>query len=55
MCNCAKVTFYEIEFKLVGMKAVPTHKNCGGYLNDDQFGQFEKELNKYWGFEEKAF
>ncbi len=50
MCNCPKVTFFEVDFKLHGMKVVPTHKNCGGSLNDDQFSQFEKDLNKYWGF-----
>lgn len=53
MCNCPKVTFYEVEFKLVGMNVVPNHKNCGDFLNDDQFSSFEKELRKYWGFEEK--
>lgn len=53
MCNCPKVTFYEVEFKLTGLKVVPTHKNCGDSLNDDQFNSFEKELVKYWGFEQK--
>ena len=53
MCNCPKVTFYEVEFKLVGMKVIATHKNCGDFLNEDQFSQFEKELTKYWGFAEK--
>ena len=53
MCNCPKVHFYEVDFKLAGMKAIPTHKNCGDSLNDDQFSKFEKELVKYWGFEEK--
>ena len=53
MCNCPKVTFYEVEFKLVGMKVVANHKNCGDFLNDYQFSQFEKELTKYWGFGEK--
>jgi hypothetical protein len=53
MCNCPQVTFYEVEFKLVGMKVVANHKNCGDFLNDDQFSQFEKELTKYWGFVEK--
>ena len=53
MCNCPKVTFYEVEFKTVGMKVVANHKNCGDFLNDDQFSSFEKELTKYWGFEDK--
>jgi hypothetical protein len=53
MCSCAKVTFYEVEFKLEGMKVIPTHKNCGNTLNDDQFTSFEKELVKYWGLETK--
>ena len=43
MCNCPKVTFYEVEFKLVGMKVIATHKNCGDFLNEDQFSQFEKD------------
>ena len=53
MCNCPKVTFYEVEFNLVGMRVVANHKNCGDFLNDDQFSAFEKEMTKYWGFEEK--
>lgn len=53
MCNCPKVHFYEVDFKLAGVKAIPNHKNCGDPLNDDQFSKFEKELIKYWGFEEK--
>jgi hypothetical protein len=53
LCNCPKVTFYEVEFKTVVMKVVANHKNCGDFLNDDQFSSFEKELTKYWGFEEK--
>jgi hypothetical protein len=53
VCRCPKVTFYEVEFKLAGLKVVPTHKNCGEGLNDDQFNSFEKELVKYWGYEQK--
>ena len=53
MCNCPKVHFYEVEFKLSGMRVVPTHKNCGESLNEDQSSKFEKELIKYWGLEEK--
>ncbi len=53
MCNCPKVTFFEVDFKLVGMRVIANHKNCGDFLNGDQFSQFEKELTKYWGFEEK--
>lgn len=52
MCDCPSVHFYEIDFKLFGMKVVPSHKNCGDPLNDAQFTKFEKELIKYWGFEE---
>jgi hypothetical protein len=51
MCNCPNIHFYEVEFKLVGMKVVPTHKNCGDHLSDEQFSKFEKELIKYWRFE----
>ena len=53
MCNCPKVHFYEVDFKLAGVKAIPNHKNCGDPLNEDQSSKFEKELMKYWGFEEK--
>ena len=52
MCNCPKVHFYEVEFKLLGMRVVPTHKNCGDSLNENQSAKFEKELIQYWGFEE---
>lgn len=51
MCNCSNIHFYEVEFKLNGMKVIPTHKNCGDSLSDEQFSKFEKELVKYWGFE----
>jgi hypothetical protein len=54
MCNCPKVHFYEVEFKLLGMRVVPTHKNCGDSLNENQSAKFEKELIQYWGFEEKS-
>ena len=53
MCNCPSVQFYEVDFKLAGMQVVPTHKNCGDALSEEQHSKFEKELIKYWGFEEK--
>jgi hypothetical protein len=53
MCNCLSVQFYEVDFKLAGMQVVPTHKNCGDALSEEQHSKFEKELIKYWGFEEK--
>jgi hypothetical protein len=52
MCDCASVHFYEVEFKLYGMKVIPSHKNCGEPLGDEQFTKFEKELIKHWGFEQ---
>jgi hypothetical protein len=54
MCNCPNIQFYEVDFKLAGMQVVPSHKNCGEALNEEQHTKFEKELLKYWGFEEKA-
>ena len=54
MCNCPNVHFFEVDFKLAGMQVVPSHKNCGDALNEDQNSKFEKELLKYWGFENKA-
>jgi hypothetical protein len=53
MCGCPKVHFYEVEFKLAGMKVIPTHKNCGDPLSNEQFSKFDKELVKYWGIEEE--
>jgi hypothetical protein len=52
MCDCPSIHFYEVEFKLMGMKVIATHKNCGDPLSDEQFTKFEKELVKYWGIEE---
>ncbi|MGC2668232.1 MAG: hypothetical protein WA220_03505 [Candidatus Nitrosopolaris sp.] len=54
MCSCPKVHFYEVEFKLAGMRVVPTHKNCGDALSEQQLAKFEKELIQYWGFGEKT-
>jgi hypothetical protein len=34
------------------MKVIPSHKNCGDPLSDEQFTKFEKELIKHWGFEQ---
>ena len=53
MCECPKIHFYEVEFKLDGMIVVPTHKNCGVGLNEKQADIFQKELVKTWGFEEE--
>ncbi|MGE5821378.1 MAG: hypothetical protein ACM31M_02190 [Nitrososphaerota archaeon] len=52
MCDCPSIHFYEVDFKLMGMKVIPSHKNCGDPLSDEQLTKFEKELVKYWGFEE---
>ncbi len=40
MCECPKIHFYEVEFKLDGMIVVPTHKNCGDRLNEKQGDTF---------------
>jgi len=53
MCECPKVHFYEVEFKLDGMKTVSYHKNCGDPLSEPQFVDFEKQLMKLWGMEAK--
>ena len=53
MCNCPKIGFYEVDFKLSGMTVIPSHKNCGESLNEDQSAKYEQELKKYWGFVEK--
>jgi uncharacterized protein (DUF983 family) len=49
MCRCKKVTFYEVDFKTVGLKVVPNCKTCGEFLDSEQAAQFEKELVAYWG------
>ncbi len=54
MCKCPKVHFYEVKFKLDGMRTVPTHKNCGDVLSEAQFADFEKQLIKVWGMETKS-
>ncbi len=53
MCKCPKVHFYEIEFKLDGMRIISKHKNCGDALSEVQFIEFEKQLEKLWGIESK--
>jgi len=53
MCECPKIHFYEVEFKLDGMIVVPVHKNCGDRLNEKQADMFQKELVKSWGYEEE--
>ncbi len=53
MCECSKVHFFEVEFKLDGMVTVPTHKNCGDPLNEKQADKFQKELVKRWGIKEE--
>ena len=52
MCECPKIHFYEVEFKLDGMIVVQTHKNCGDRLNEKQADTFQKELVKSWGYED---
>ena len=53
MCNCPKVHFYEVQFKLDGMRTVPKHKNCGEVLSEPQFAEFEKQLLQHWGIRNK--
>ena len=53
MCECPKIHFYEVEFKLDGMITVPTHKNCGDRLNEKQAATVEKVLVRSWGFEQE--
>lgn len=42
---------YEVEYKLAGMSVIPTHKNCGNALNENQLDKFQKELVKSWGLD----
>lgn len=54
VCNCPKIHFYEVEFKLAGMRVVPTHKNCGDPMTDEQSTKFQKELIQYWGIDKST-
>lgn len=49
MCRCPKVGFYEIEFKLDGMRSIIYHKNCGEVLSEQQFSEIQKQMFKLWG------
>ncbi|MEM2759768.1 MAG: hypothetical protein QXU32_07775 [Nitrososphaerales archaeon] len=51
MCKCPKVHFYEVKFKLEGMRTIAVHKNCGDVLSEAQFAEFEKNLVKLWSVE----
>ncbi|GIU72101.1 MAG: hypothetical protein KatS3mg003_1580 [Candidatus Nitrosocaldaceae archaeon] len=53
MCRCPRVHFYEVEFKLDGMKSLAYHKNCGEVLSDQQFSEFKKQLLRSWGIKEE--
>ena len=53
MCKCPRVHFYEVEFKLDGMRSIPHHKNCGDPLSDSQYAEFKKQLLKLWGIKEE--
>ncbi len=54
MCKCPKVHFYEVEFKLEGMRSIAYHKNCGERLSDTQAQEFDKQLLKLWGIYEES-
>ncbi len=51
MCKCPKVHFYDVEFKLDGMRVVAVCKNCGDPLSEEQFAEFEQQLVKHWRME----
>ncbi len=51
MCKCPKVHFYDVGFKLDGMRTVAVCKNCGDPLSEEQFAEFEQQLVKRWGME----
>ncbi len=54
MCECSKVHLFEVEFKLDGMKVVPTHKNCGFALGEKQADKFQQERVKSWGLADEG-
>jgi hypothetical protein len=53
MCECPKIPFYEVEFKLDGMIVVQSHRNCGDGLIEKQAHTVQKELVSSWGYEQE--
>ena len=49
----AKLTLYDVEYKLDGLKVVPVDKNTGKVLDEKQVVTLRKQLLKNWRFEDE--
>ncbi|HJM45835.1 MAG TPA: hypothetical protein QGF44_02545 [Candidatus Nitrosopelagicus sp.] len=49
----AKLTLYDVEYKLYGMNVVPVDKNTGKVLDEKQIETLQKQLLKNWQFEDE--
>jgi len=49
----AKLTLYDVEYKLSGMNVVPVDKNTGKVLDEKQIETLQKQLLKNWRFEDE--
>lgn len=48
-----KLSLYDVEYKLDGMKVVPVDKNTGKVLDEKQVETLRKQLLKNWRFEDE--
>ena len=49
----SKLSLYDVEYKLYGMKVVPVDKNTGKVLDEKQIVTLRKQLMKNWRFEDE--
>jgi hypothetical protein len=49
----SKLSLYDVEYKLFGMKVVPVDKNTGKILDEKQIVTLRKQLMKNWRFEDE--
>lgn len=49
----SKLSLYDVEYKLYGMKVVPVDKNTGKVLDEKQVVTLRKQLMKNWRFEDE--
>ena len=49
----AKLSLYDVEYKLYGMNVVPVDKNTGKILDEKQIVNLRKQLMKNWRFEDE--
>ena len=49
----SKLSLYDVEYKLDGLKVVPVDKNTGKVLDEKQVVTLRKQLLKNWRFEDE--